>query len=93
MKKYLPKRGKHKGAHDYERENKWEDSPAQVKRREDRNRARKRASDKGTVHKGDNKEVDHEGHHPHGRLRNVKARVVSRHANRVRQPPHKGRGK
>ena len=93
MKKKLARRGKHKGAHDYTRENKWEDTPEQVKRREDRNRARKRAERKGSVHKGDGKEVDHTGYHPHGRLRNVKAVVVSRHANRVRQPPHKGRGK
>lgn len=90
MKKYLARRGKHKGAHNYERENKWEDSPEQVKRREDRNRARSKAKRKGLVHKGDHKELDHEGYHPHGRLRSVKARVVSRHANRVRQPPHKG---
>jgi len=74
----------------YEKENAWEDQPAQVKRREDRNRARRLAERAGRVHHGDGKEVDHQGYHPTGRLKNVAVRVVSRHANRVRQPPHKG---
>lgn len=73
----------------YRKENAWEDTPEQVKRRVDRNRARRRAERKGLVHKGDGKELDHQGHHPHGSLRNVPTRVVSRHANRTRQPPHK----
>lgn len=77
-------------AHNYQRENKWEDSPAQVKRREARNAARRKAMRHGLVHKGDGKELDHTGYHPTGSLRHVPVRVVSRHANRVRQPPHKG---
>ena len=80
-------------ARNYRKENAWEDQPAQVKRREDRNRARRKATKSGRVHKGDRKELDHEGHHPKGRLSHVPTRVVSRHANRVRQPPHKSRSK
>lgn len=77
-------------SHNYAKENKWEDSPAQVKRREARNAARRRAMRRGLVHKGDGKELDHTGYHPTGSLRHVPTRVVSRHANRTRQPPHKG---
>lgn len=76
--------------HNYARENKWEDSPQQVKRREARNKARRKAEKDGKVHKGDHKELDHVGYHPTGSLFNVSTKVVSRHANRVRQPPHKG---
>jgi hypothetical protein len=60
--------------------------PEQKKRRADRNRARNQAKKRGTVHKGDNKEVDHLGSHRTGRLKNVSTRVVSKHANRIRQP-------
>jgi len=72
--------------HNYAKENKWEDTPAQVHRREARNRARSRALKRGTVHKGDLKELDHTGSHRTGSLDNVPTRVVSRHANRIRQP-------
>lgn len=75
----------------YAKETKWENSPAQVKRREDRNRARRKAMRQGRVHKGDGKELDHVGYHRRGSLAHVATRVTSRHANRVRQPPHKGR--
>lgn len=77
-------------ARNYPKETKWEDTPRQVKRREARNKARDAARKKGLVHKGDGKELDHVGYHPTGTLKGVKAKVVSRHANRVRQPPHKG---
>lgn len=70
----------------YAKENAWEDSPAQVKRREARNAARRKAERKGLVHKGDAKELDHVGYHRTGSLRHVPVRVVSRHANRIRQP-------
>jgi hypothetical protein len=73
--------------HNYAKENKWEDSPEQVKRREARNAARSKAEHAGKVHKGDGKELDHEGYHRTGSLRDVPTRVVSRHANRIRQPP------
>ena len=80
-------KGSTKKRRNYAKENAWEDSPAQVKRREDRNRARRKATRKGRVHKGDGKELDHVGYHRKGSLRHVPTRVVSRHANRVRQPP------
>lgn len=76
-----------KGVHNYAKENRWEDSPEQVKRREARNRVRRHAEAKGLVHKGDKKELDHVGFHRTGSLDHVRAVVVSRHANRIRQPP------
>jgi len=80
-------------ARNYAKEDKWESSREQKKRRAARNRARREAMRKGLVHKGDGKELDHQGYHPHGSLDHVPVRVVSRHANRVRQPPHKRRSK
>lgn len=76
-----------KRARNYAKENAWEDTPAQVKRREARNKARQRALKAGKVHKGDRKELDHVGFHRRGSLDHVATRVVSRHANRIRQPP------
>lgn len=75
-----------KERHNYAKETAYEDSSAQVKRREARNAARRKALRKGRVHKGDGKELDHVGYHRTGSLRNVATRVVSRHANRIRQP-------
>lgn len=74
----------------YAKENAWEDTRAQVLRREDRNRARRVAIRKHRVHKGDKLELDHVGFHPKGRLRHVATKVVTRHANRIRQPPRHG---
>lgn len=71
----------------YKKETAYENTPAQVARREARNKARRRALKKGTVHKGDSLELDHVGFHRRGSLANVPTRVVSRHANRSRQPP------
>lgn len=70
----------------YAKENKWESSPEQVARRVARNRARRKAMAAGKVRKGDGKELDHVGYHRKGSLDNVPTRVVSRHANRIRQP-------
>jgi hypothetical protein len=75
----------------YAKESAWESSPRQKKRRANRTKVRYDAMKKGLVHKGDNKELDHVGYHPTGTLSGVRARVVSRTANRKRQPPHKGR--
>ena len=72
--------------HDYEKENKWQSSPEQVRRRVARNRARRKAIKEGRVRKGDGKELDHVGYHRKGSLDNVPTRVVSRTANRRRQP-------
>lgn len=72
--------------HNYAKEQKWESSPEQVARRVARNRARRKAIREGRVHKGDGKELDHVGSHRRGSLDHVPTRVVSRHANRIRQP-------
>lgn len=71
----------------YAKETAYEDRPEQVQRREARNRVRRKAEREGRVHKGDDKELDHIGFHRTGSLDHVPARVVSRHANRIRQPP------
>jgi hypothetical protein len=71
---------------DYKKETAWENTPEQVKRRMARNRARYKALKEGRVKKGDNKEVDHVGSHRKGSLDNVPTRVVSKTANRKRQP-------
>jgi len=71
----------------YAKETRWESSPEQVRRRVARNRARRRALRQGRVHKGDKFELDHVGFHRKGSLDRVPTRVVSRHANRIRQPP------
>jgi len=69
-----------------EKEARWEASPIQKKRRAARNRARRKAMKRGLVHKGDGKELDHVGYHRTGSLDHVPTRVVSRAANRRRQP-------
>lgn len=71
----------------YPKETAYEDSPAQIKRREARNRARRKATAAGRVHKGDGMELDHIGYHRTGSLASVPTRVVTQHANRIRQPP------
>lgn len=78
-------------ARNYKQEASYEDTPAQVKRREARNQARREALRAGKVHKGDGKELDHQGYHVSGSLRNVPTKVVSRKTNRERQPPHKAK--
>ena len=79
-------------ARNYAKETKWEDSPKQVKRREARNavEAAWKKKHQGRSLKATGKELDHQGYHPTGSLRNVPVKLVSRHRNRVRQPPHKG---
>lgn len=72
---------------DYKKEYRdYQGTPLQKKRRADRNRARRKAIREGRVRKGDGKELDHVGSHRTGRLKNVPTKVVSRHANRIRQP-------
>lgn len=72
--------------HNYVKENAWEDTPEQVARRVARNRARRKAIAEGRVRKGDGKELDHQGSHRTGSLDKVPVKVVSRTANRKRQP-------
>ncbi len=64
----------------------YQGTEAQKRRRAARNQARREAIRSGRVHKGDGKELDHVGFHRTGSLRSVPTRVVSRHANRIRQP-------
>lgn len=71
---------------DYKKETAYENSPEQVKRRVARNRARRKAEADGKVRKGDGKELDHVGFHRTGSLDNVPTKVVSKKANRSRQP-------
>jgi hypothetical protein len=69
----------------------YQGKPEQKKRRAQRNAARAAARKKGLVRKGDGKEVDHLGFNRKGKLNNKKTRVVSRKANRSRQPKRSGR--
>lgn len=78
--------------HNYPKETAYENRPDQVARRVARNKARRKALREGRVHKGDGKELDHIGYHRTGSLVHVPTRVVSRRANRVRQPK-RGRSK
>jgi hypothetical protein len=71
---------------DYAKETAYENQPEQVKRRVDRNKARRKAERAGLVRKGDGKEVDHLGSNRRGSLANRKTRIVSRSTNRRRQP-------
>jgi len=64
--------------------------PEQIKRRAQRNAARRAAAEDGAVHKGDGKEVDHLGSNRRGSLDNKRTKVVSRKANRKRQPKRDG---
>lgn len=56
----------------YAKENKWQNTPEQVERRQARNRARYKALKEGRVKKGDNKEVHHVGASRTGKLDNSK---------------------
>lgn len=74
-------------ARDYKKEYKdYHGTPAQKKRRAQRNKARRKATRDGRVKKGDGKEVDHQGSHRTGSLENVPTRVVTKKKNRSRQP-------
>jgi hypothetical protein len=60
--------------------------PEQKKRRAERNAARRKAMADGKVKKGDGKEVDHIGAPRTGSLDGVPTQVISKKANRVKQP-------
>lgn len=78
-------------ARDYKKEYRdYQGKPEQIKRRAQRNAARRAAAKRGLVHKGDGKEVDHLGHNRKGKLNNGRVKVVSRHTNRIRQPKRNG---
>ena len=74
-------------ARDYKKEyDEYHKSPEQKKRRAERNRDRKAAEKRGAVKKGDNKEVDHQNAPRTGSLARSKTRVISKTANRKKQP-------
>lgn len=68
----------------------YQGTEEQKKRRAQRNAARRKAQKAGRVSKGDGKEVDHTGSNRKGPLNNSKTRVVSKAANRRRQPRRDG---
>ncbi len=69
----------------------YHSSEEQKGRRAARNAARRQAEKEGKVHKGDGKEVDHSDHsNRRGKLDNTKVRVVSKKANRSKQPLRDG---
>jgi len=79
-----------------EKEAKWEAQPKQKKARAARNRAREYMKKKGKVHKGDGKEVDHKKFlgGKSGKVNSQTTapsnlRVISRAANRAKQPKRK----
>lgn len=72
---------------DYKKEYKdYHGTPEQKKRRAERNRDRAAAVKRGAVHKGDAKEVDHMKAPRKGSLAGSKTQVISRAANRRKQP-------
>jgi hypothetical protein len=75
----------------YDREyDQYHASPEQKKRRAQRNAARRAAMRAGKVKKGDNKEVDHVGANRKGKLDNSRVKVISKAANRRKQPKRDG---
>ncbi len=60
--------------------------PEQKKRRAQRNAARRKAIEAGRAKKGDGKEVDHIGAPRTGSLDGVPTQVISKTANRIKQP-------
>lgn len=72
---------------DYRKEyDEYHAKPEQKKRRAQRNAARIQAEKNGKVHKGDGKEVDHINAPRTGSLQNIPTRVLTKAANRRRQP-------
>jgi len=62
----------------------YQGTPTQLKRRAERNAARRKMEAAGRVHKGDGKDVDHKNHRTSDNSRS-NLRVMSRSANRSRQ--------
>lgn len=76
-------------ARNYAKETAYENQPEQVARRVARNRARREAIKRVGKEALRGKELDHVGSHRTGSLDQVPTRIVSKHANRVRQPKRK----
>lgn len=91
-KKRTSKRRSPKRKRDYKREYAMYGSkPEQKKRRAARNAARRKAIKKYGKKALRGKELDHVGFHRKGSLRNVPTRIVTRAANRRRQPKRGGK--
>ena len=60
--------------------------PEQIKRRAERNKDRKAAEKSGAVKDGDGREVDHIAAPRKGSLAGSRTRVISKKANRKKQP-------
>ena len=72
---------------DYKKEYEdYQGTPEQKKRRAQRNAARRKAIEAGRAKKGDGKEVDHINAPRTGSLDGVPTQVISKKANRVKQP-------
>lgn len=83
---------KRKPKRDYKKEYRdYGGKPEQKKRRAARNAARRKAIKKYGKKALKGKELDHVGYHRKGSLRGVKTKIVSRHANRIRQPKRGGK--
>lgn len=82
---------KAKRKRNYAKETAYENTPEQVARRVARNRARRKAIKKYGKAALRGKELDHVGSHRKGSLDRVPTKIVSRHANRIRQPKRGGR--
>lgn len=79
---------------DYKKEYRdYHGTPEQIKRRAERVKDRRAAVKKYGKKKLKGKEVDHLGSHRKGSLKGVKTRIVSKKANRKRQPKRTGRGR
>lgn len=79
-------------ARDYKKEYRdYHGTPEQKKRRAQRNAARAEAEKDGRARKGDGKEVDHTEKNRKGPLNNKKTRVISKAANRRKQPKRSGK--
>ena len=77
-----------KTGRNYAKETAYENTPEQVKRREARNKREREYKKKHKVkHLPKGMELDHVGFHRTGSLDKVPVKLVTRHANRVRQPP------
>ena len=68
----------------------FQGKPEQKKRRAQRNAARRKAIKQGKVHKGDGMEVDHTSMNRRGKLDNSKVKVITKKANRRKQPKRDG---
>jgi hypothetical protein len=76
-----------KAKRNYDKEYKeYHGSEEQKKRRAERNKDRRAAERSGKVRKGDGKEVDHVNAPRKGSLAKTSTRVISKKANRKKQP-------